>query len=87
MEIVYFLLIGATAGWIAGRIMEGGGFGLLGNIVVGVLGSYLGKYLAGFLGIGVEGGKDSIFTSLLVAVGGAVILLFIVGVIKNLVRK
>ena len=87
MEIVYFLLIGATAGWIAGRIMEGGGFGLLGNMIVGVLGSYLGKYLAGVLGIGVAGGKDSIFTSLLVAVVGAIILLFVLGVIKNLVKK
>jgi uncharacterized membrane protein YeaQ/YmgE (transglycosylase-associated protein family) len=60
MDIVIFLLIGATAGWIGGRIMEGGGFGLLGNMVVGVLGSYLGKYLAGVLGIGVEGGRDNI---------------------------
>ena len=84
MEIVYFLLIGATAGWIAGRIMEGGGFGLLGNMIVGVLGSWLGKYLGGLLGIGVEGG---IFISLLTAVVGAVILLFLVGVIKNVVKK
>jgi uncharacterized membrane protein YeaQ/YmgE (transglycosylase-associated protein family) len=81
MGIVIFLLIGATAGWIAGRIMEGGGFGLLGNMIVGVIGSVLGRFLAGKLGIGVEGG---IFTSLIVAVVGAVILLFVVGLIKNL---
>jgi uncharacterized membrane protein YeaQ/YmgE (transglycosylase-associated protein family) len=87
MDIVIFLLIGATAGWIGGRIMEGGGFGLLGNMVVGVLGSYLGKYLAGVLGIGVEGGRDNIFTSLLIAVVGAVILLFLVGLIKSMVKK
>ena len=84
MNIVIFLLIGATAGWIAGRIMEGGGFGLIGNMIVGVFGSVLGKYLGGVLGIGVEGG---IFTSLLTAVVGAVILLFLVGVIKNIVKK
>jgi len=84
MEIVIFLLIGATAGWIAGRIMEGGGFGLLGNMIVGVIGSVLGRYLAGLVGFGAEGG---IFTSLLTAVVGAVILLFIVGIIKNLVKK
>jgi uncharacterized membrane protein YeaQ/YmgE (transglycosylase-associated protein family) len=84
MEIVIFLLIGATAGWIAGRIMEGGGFGLLGNMIVGVIGSVLGRYLAGLVGFGAEGG---IFTSLLIAVGGAVILLFIVGIIKNIVKK
>ena len=68
--------VGATAGWIAGRIMEGGGFGLLGNVIVGVLGSWLGKFLGGKLGVGVEGG---IFTNLITAVIGAVILLFIVG--------
>jgi len=84
MNIVIFLLIGALAGWIAGRIMEGGGFGLIGNMIVGVLGSVLGKYLGGVLGIGVEGG---IFTSLLTAVVGAVILLFLVGVIKNITKK
>lgn len=84
MEIVLFLLIGAAAGWIAGRIMEGGGFGLLGNVIVGVLGSWLGKFLAGKAGVGVDAG---IFTSLIIAVVGAVILLFVVGVIKSLVKK
>ncbi len=84
MEIVIFLLIGATAGWIAGRIMEGGAFGLLGNVIVGVIGSVLGKFLAGKVGFGVDAG---IFTSLLIATGGAVILLFFVGIIKNLVVK
>jgi uncharacterized membrane protein YeaQ/YmgE (transglycosylase-associated protein family) len=84
MEIVIFLLIGATAGWIAGRIMEGGAFGLLGNVIVGVIGSVLGKFLAGKVGFGVDAG---IFTSLLIATVGAVILLFFVGIIKNLVVK
>ena len=83
MDIVIFLLIGATAGWIAGRIMEGGGFGLLGNVIVGVIGSVLGRFLAGKFGIGVEGG---IFTSLIIAVVGAVILLFVVGLIKNMIK-
>ena len=84
MEIVIFLLLGATAGWIAGRIMEGGGFGLLGNVIVGVIGSVLGKFLAGKVGFGADAG---IFTSLLIATVGAVILLFFVGIIKNLVVK
>jgi len=81
MHVVIFLLIGATAGWIAGRIMEGGGFGLVGNMIIGVIGSVLGRYLAGVVGIDIEGG---IFTSLLTAVVGAVILLFVVGLVKNL---
>ncbi len=84
MDLVIFLLIGAAAGWVAGRIMEGGSFGLLGNVIVGVIGSFLGRYLGGLAGIGVEGG---IFTTLLTAIVGAVILLFVVGLIKNMVVK
>ncbi len=84
MDLVIFLLIGAAAGWVAGRIMEGGSFGLLGNVIVGVIGSFLGRYLGGLAGIGVEGG---IFTNLLTAIVGAVILLFVVGLIKNMVVK
>ena len=84
MDIVIFLLIGATAGWIAGRIMEGGSFGLLGNVIVGVIGSFLGRYLGGMVGIDAEGG---IFTTLLTAIVGAVILLFVVGLIKNMIVK
>jgi uncharacterized membrane protein YeaQ/YmgE (transglycosylase-associated protein family) len=53
-------------------------------MIVGVIGSVLGRYLAGLVGFGAEGG---IFTSLLTAVVGAVILLFVVGIIKNMVKK
>ena len=45
--LVIFLLIGAVAGWLAGLIMKGGGFGLIGNIVVGVIGSLIGGWLFG----------------------------------------
>ena len=44
MDLIIFLLIGALAGWLAGVIMKGGGFGLIGDIVVGVLGSFLGGW-------------------------------------------
>ncbi len=84
MNLVIFLLIGAAAGWVAGRIMEGGSFGLLGNVIVGVIGSFLGRYLGGMVGIDAEGG---IFTTLLTAIVGAVILLFIVGLIKSMIVK
>lgn len=84
MNIVIFLLIGAAAGWVAGRIMEGGSFGLLGNVIVGVIGSFLGRYLGGKVGVDVEGG---IFTSLLTAIVGALILLFVVGLIKSMIFK
>ena len=84
MNIIIFLLIGAAAGWVAGRIMEGGSFGLLGNVIVGVIGSFLGRYLGGKVGVDVEGG---IFTTLLTAIVGALILLFVLGLIKSMIFK
>ena len=53
--VIIFLLIGAVAGWLAGVIMRGGGFGLVGNIVVGIIGSLIGGWLFGLLGIGAGG--------------------------------
>jgi len=79
MEFIWFILIGAVAGWLGAQIFKGKGLGLLGNIIVGVLGGVIGGWLAGKLGI-IFGG---ILGSLLVATGGAVILLFIVSLIKK----
>jgi uncharacterized membrane protein YeaQ/YmgE (transglycosylase-associated protein family) len=81
MEIIYFLIIGAIAGWLAGLIMRGGGFGLLGNIVVGIIGAVIGGHLLGWLNI--EIGLGSPWGGLVTAVIGAVVLLFIVGLIKR----
>jgi len=78
--LLIFLVIGAIAGWLAGIIMRGGGFGLIGNIIVGVLGAFIGGYLLPRLGISVGGGWiDQIVSALI----GAVILLFIIGLIKR----
>ncbi len=74
-----FLALGALAGWLAGMLMKGGGFGLLGNIVVGILGAVIGGFAFGLLGIETE----SIIGSILTATAGAVILLLIVGLIKK----
>jgi uncharacterized membrane protein YeaQ/YmgE (transglycosylase-associated protein family) len=77
--LVIFLAIGAVAGWLAGTLMKGGGFGLLGNIIVGVIGALVGGLLFGFLGITATGLIGSIVT----ATVGAVLLLFLVGLIKK----
>ena len=79
MNILWFILIGALAGWIAGRIMKGGGFGLIGNIVVGIIGGIVGGWVFRFFGIA----TDSKIGALVTAVVGAVILLWIVGLIKK----
>ena len=72
-EIVYVLLIGAAAGWLAGQLIKGGGFGLIGNLIVGVLGGLLGGWLLPQLGIRASG----LVGLLIQATIGAVILLFV----------
>ena len=80
MEIVYFLVIGAVAGWLAGQLMKGRGFGLVGNMVVGVIGSVLGGTLFRSLGLAPDGSALSVLITALV---GAIVLLVIVGVFKK----
>jgi len=78
-ELIIYLAIGAVAGWLAGNLMKGGGFGLLGNIVVGIVGAVLGGFVFGLLGISATGLIGSIVT----ATAGAALLLFIVDVVKK----
>ncbi len=77
---LYFLLFGAIAGWIANFIMAGRGIGLIGNIIVGILGSMIGGWLFDQLGITVQSG---FLGSLISAVAGAVVLLFVIGLIRR----
>ena len=78
--MLWFLIIGAIAGWLAGLIMKGGGFGILGNVIVGVIGAVLGGFLFGLVGLSSGGGFVG---SLVTALVGAVVLLFIVGLVKK----
>jgi len=81
MSLLWFLIIGMIAGWLAGLIMRGKGFGLLGNMIVGVLGAMVGGYMFSFLNITTGHGLiGSLFTALV----GAVVFLFLVRLIKNL---
>ena len=77
--LIVLLAIGAIAGWLAGTIMKGGKLGLLGNIIIGVIGSIIGGSVFGFLGITAAGLSGSIIT----ATTGAVILLYLVRLIKK----
>jgi uncharacterized membrane protein YeaQ/YmgE (transglycosylase-associated protein family) len=74
-----WLLVGLIAGWAAGEFTRGRGFGLVGNIVVGVLGAFLGGLMAGVIGIG----SQNIIGSILLAFIGAVILLFIINLVTG----
>ncbi|MCG3159478.1 MAG: hypothetical protein JMDDDDMK_00467 [Acidobacteria bacterium] len=79
--LIIFLLIGAAAGWIAGKLMRGGGFGVIGNIVVGVIGAFLGSWLLAKLGMPVIASRE--IGLLITATIGAVVLLFLVGLLKR----
>lgn len=79
MGIIAFLLIGLVAGFLAGKIIKGGGFGLVGNLVVGVLGAVVGGFVFGLLGFQ----STSMLGSLLTATAGAVILLFLIALLKK----
>jgi uncharacterized membrane protein YeaQ/YmgE (transglycosylase-associated protein family) len=77
--IIWMLLVGLIAGWLAGKIMKGSGFGLVGDLVVGVLGAVLGGWIFGFLGIAAWGFVGSI----IVALVGALVLLYLLRLLKR----
>ncbi len=78
-HFLWFILIGAVVGWIAGKIIKGSGFGLLGNILVGIAGAFVGKVVFGLLGLGTE----NLIGELVTGVAGAVILLWLITFIRN----
>lgn len=80
MSFLWFLLVGLVAGWLAGTLVKGGGFGILGNIVIGIIGAMLGGFLFDLLGVNSGGG---IIWSIVVATIGAVVLLIIVRALKK----
>jgi len=80
MDILWFILIGLCAGWLAGQLMKGGGFGLIGDIVVGIIGAFVGGYLFQVLGVSSGGGLAG---SLIVATIGAMVLIFILRLVKR----
>ena len=79
LYLVWFLLIGLFAGYIAGRLTKGSGFGVYGDLVVGVLGSFLGGFLFRLLGIEAY----SLIGQLIMAVIGALLLLKLIGYLRH----
>jgi uncharacterized membrane protein YeaQ/YmgE (transglycosylase-associated protein family) len=80
MDLLYTLIIGAASGWLAGLLFKGGGFGILGNIVIGVVGGFIGFWLFGKLGISLGSG---IISTILTSAAGAIVLLFIAGLFRG----
>ena len=79
-SLIFTLIIGAICGWLAGVIRQGYGFGLLGNIVVGILGAFIGGWLFGQLGIRIG---DGLVNTIFASVVGALILLAMIGLVRR----
>lgn len=79
MNFVWFILIGIVAGWLAGQIMKGGGYGLLGDLLLGIVGAVLGGWVFGLLGLSASG----LIGSLIMATVGAVIFIALVRLIRK----
>ena len=77
--IIAWIIIGAVAGWLAGLLVKGYGFGLIGNIVVGILGAGIAGFLAPSLGLY----TDSTGGNIVPATLGAIILLFLIGLVRR----
>src|SRR6266700_5471887 len=79
-NVIWWLIIGLVAGFLASRVMRGGGYGLVGDIVVGLIGAFIGGWLADFLGLG---GSSSLIVTIVIAFIGACILLAILHAVSR----
>lgn len=81
MGFILWLIVGGIAGWLAGRFVKGSGFGLIGDIIIGVIGGYIGGWLFSKLpGIGPNPGLIGQFITALV---GAIILTYVIGLFRG----
>lgn len=78
--LLYWLVVGLIAGWLAGVVMKGGGYGIVADIVLGILGAVLGGWIFSSLGVGAGGG---LVGGIIVAFTGAVVLVAITRVLKR----
>jgi uncharacterized membrane protein YeaQ/YmgE (transglycosylase-associated protein family) len=79
MVLIWFLLVGLVAGWLAGKIMKGSGYGVIGDIVLGVIGAVVGGFLFRLVGIAAYGTLGAI----IVATVGAVVLVALARALKK----
>ena len=84
MMFIWYIVIGLVAGWVASRSMRGQGYGLLINMIIGIIGGVLGGWLFSLLGFYSTGG---IIGSLITSVIGAIVLLWFVGLVNRPTRK
>lgn len=78
--LIAWIVIGIVAGWLAGTLVKGGGFGLIGDIIVGIIGAFVGGWLAHLLHINIGNGM---IVSIITATIGAVILISILRLVRR----
>jgi uncharacterized membrane protein YeaQ/YmgE (transglycosylase-associated protein family) len=82
-ELISLLAIGAIAGWLAGVLLKGRGFGLIGNIIVGVIGAVIGVFASGLLASVITLPFSALINTIIWSTVGAVILLFVISIFKK----
>ena len=87
MGILAWIVVGLIAGWLAGQVMRGGGYGLIGDIIVGIVGALIGGFLASTLLKMPDAVNGINVTSILVAFIGAVILIAILRMVPGSRRR
>ena len=80
MHWLWWILVGLVAGWLTGKLMKGGGYGVFLDIVLGIVGAIVGGWIAGLIGLKPEGG---LIYTILIALGGAVLVVFLVRLITG----
>lgn len=81
MRFIVWLIIGGIAGWLAGKIMKGSGYGLIGDIIIGIVGGYIGGWLWGALRLPPIGGVW--LGPIIIATVGAMVLIFLVRAVRR----
>lgn len=80
-DLIYTLIIGAVSGWLAGQIQQGYGYGVIGNIIIGIIGAIVGSWLLRtVLHVSIGSGLVSVIAT---AVIGALVVLFLIGLVKK----
>ncbi len=80
-EVVAFVIVGCVAGFVAGKIMRGGGFGFIGNLGLGLIGAFVGGNLLEWIGMS-PGSYDMVGTTVTAAIG-AIVVLWVIGLVKG----
>lgn len=79
MNFLYFILFGACVGWLAGQLTKGSGFGVVGNIIIGVIGAILGGFVFQLIGFS----PVNLLGQLIAATVGSILLLFLLGILQK----